>query len=355
MKYTSDDIKFEKLLPKDFEKLCLELLINYNFHKLTWRQGGADNGRDIEGYFNFINPIETRETKWFFECKHYTAGVPPEHLNSKIAWADAEQPAVLVIFVSSYITTAARTWLEAIRAQKNYKIVIIEGEQLKARLLTFPDMIERFFATNRFEEFFLQIKTHWFRHRILPSFEVIRELSANLDLAKLEINDIAFLIITFYKQYGNFEARDDFYGDFTEDIILPLLTRLKDYSSEEQLEKFNEYENSYGYLDGMGFIDDYEVDEISGVTFQFYELHLNKDKSSEHWKIGFYLFIKGDKKDAFEIFSIDDSDFSSYAKYYNKFLPENISDLAIEFDSSVGMKIIDNTPKLFEDDEEAHT
>lgn len=351
MKYTTDDIKFEALNPNDFEKLCLELLIKYNFSQLIWRQGGADNGRDIEGHFNFINPIETRETKWFFECKHYTAGVPPEHLNSKIAWADAEQPAALVIFVSSYITTSARTWLEAIRAQKKYKIIIIEGEQLKVRLLVFPDIIERFFSKNRFEQLFLQIKNHWFRHRILPSFEVIRELSANLTLSKLEINDLAFLIITFYKQYGNFEARDDYYGDFTVDFILPLLHQLIDLSSKESLEGFTGYSESYSYLDGIGFIDDIEVDEISGLTFQFYELHLNNNKNPEFWKIGYYLFVKGDNKDAFEIFSLDNSDFSSYSKYYNIFLPENINDLAIKFDSTIGSKIIDTAPKLFEDED----
>ena len=119
MKYSKGDIKFESISPKSFENICYDLLVNYNFNKLIWRKGGADNGRDIEGSYLFNNSISNIETKWFFECKHYTKGVPPADLNSKIAWADAENPRYLVFFISSYITTGARTWLEKISSSKN--------------------------------------------------------------------------------------------------------------------------------------------------------------------------------------------------------------------------------------------
>lgn len=137
MKYKIEDINFESITPHEFENLCYDLLVKYNFHALIWREGGADNGRDIEGSFSFSTMLRTKETKWFIECKHYkNNGVPPNELNSKIAWADAEQPDFLVFIVSSYLTNGARTWLEKMIPQKQYDISIIEGEDLKHRLVS---------------------------------------------------------------------------------------------------------------------------------------------------------------------------------------------------------------------------
>lgn len=151
MIYKKADIDFKQIDHKDFERLCYELLIKTGYSGVIWRQGGADQGRDIEGYYNFTNQITSLQTKWYFECKHYSNGVPPEDLNSKIAWADAGRPDYLIFFISSYITTQARTWLDGIRHQKTYKIILIEGEALKEKIIQFPSIVEDFFSSNRAE------------------------------------------------------------------------------------------------------------------------------------------------------------------------------------------------------------
>jgi hypothetical protein len=46
MYFQDSDIKFEMLEWKDFEELCFDLLLKFNFHSLQWRQGGSDGGRD---------------------------------------------------------------------------------------------------------------------------------------------------------------------------------------------------------------------------------------------------------------------------------------------------------------------
>lgn len=346
MTYTTDDIDFSKLSPTEFEKLCFELLLKYGYKQIIWRQGGADNGRDIEGYYDFTNPIETKKIKWFFECKHYTSsGVPPAHLNSKIAWADAEQPSFLVMLVSSYITTAARTWLESIKKQKQYKIIILEGEELKTRLLQFPDLIERFFAANRYEQLFLEIKTHWLRHRIEPSYELIEKITNNIDTSKLDLNDISFLLMSFHKNYRHFETRNDYYGDFTDEILSPLFPRLIELSSVDSLESFEQYKSDYDTLGGTGCFDDAEFEEKSELSFQFYDLHLHPKQGKDKWKIGYYLFIKTDDI-AFELFSIDDSDFNTSSKYYPKYSIKTINELAIDISVDFGLKILEWSPKL---------
>ncbi len=351
MVYTTDDIEFAKLSPKDFERLCFELLLKYGYRNLIWRQGGADNGRDIEGYFEFINPINIRKTKWFFECKHYTKkGVPPDQLNSKIAWADAEQPSFLVLFVSSYITTASRTWLEKLQKTKQYKILILEGDEIKRRLIQFPDLVERFFASDRFEQLFLQIKNHWLRHRIDPSYESIIAIIENIDLSRFDLNDLGFILMSFHRNYRLFDLRNIDYGDFFYEAIFPLLPYLIKFSSNKELRNFEEYKTDFEYLGGVGVFDKAEDYEESALTFQFYELHLHYNESRDKWKIGYYLFLKDDCNQAFELFSLDDSDFDTSSKFYSKFSFDTLTELAVNLSDEFCEKISKFGIKLFEVD-----
>ncbi len=346
MNYTTDDIKFEQLSPTEFERLCYELLIKYGYTELSWRQGGADNGRDIEGYLNFTNQIHTKKTKWFFECKHYTSGgVPPEHLNSKITWADAEIPSSLVIFTSSYITTGAKVWLEKIKGQKSYDLIVIEGQELKNRIIQFPDLVERFFTEDRYEKLFLDIKKHWFHYKIDPSYESIREVTNNINIEKLSLNDIGFLLILFHKNYRHFETRNEYYGDFNVEVIAPIFDQLFKLSSLEKLESFDDFKSDYGYLDGIGCFDDAENEEHGRLAFQYYTLHLNEKKEQEFWKLGHYLFMIC-MGGAFELFTIENSEFTTHSKFYPKYTPEILKELALDISLGFGEKILEYNPIL---------
>lgn len=299
MKYTKEDINFDEISPRSFENLCYDLLVKYNFHNLIWREGGADSGRDIEASFTFNNTIRNKETKWFIECKHYTSGgVPPEHLNSKIAWADAELPNSLVLFLSSYLSNGARTWLEKIIAQKQYDIICIEGEELKERLLNYPDLVERYFSLNRYDQMLKDIKDYKSKFNINPSFEILKEIIENIDLKKLDTEDIGFILMNFFGQYQYFETRNDYYGDFDDKIINRVLEHLKATVTNVELTSFQEFKENYDELGGAGifdemyWLDDEEnIHEMKKLDFQHYELHLNHKLSQENWKIGHYLFI----------------------------------------------------------------
>lgn len=84
MKYKIEDINFDEISPREFENLCYDLIVQYNFSNLIWREGGADSGRDIEAFFTFTNSISDFKTKWFFECKRYAKGVPLMNLLQKL-------------------------------------------------------------------------------------------------------------------------------------------------------------------------------------------------------------------------------------------------------------------------------
>lgn len=327
MKYKVEDIDFTKITPKAFENLCYDLLVNYNFHNLIWRDGGSDNGRDIEGNSNYLNPFNSIEQKWFFECKHYSAGVPPADLNSKIAWADAEQPNFLVFFVSSYITTSARTWLEKISKQKNYKILLVEGPDLKNKIIQYSDLVERYFSENNYEKLFKDMKDYEIKFNIKPSYEILKEIIENIDLYKLDKEDLGFIILNFYEQYKAFEGRNDYYGDFDGKIIIRVLEHLKEITTNDKLTSFDEYKENYDDLGGAGFLEEMywldgeDEEEMENYDFQYYDLHLNYKKEQKFWNVGKYVFIIFEDL-AFEIFKETETEIRIIKEFTYKKLPE---------------------------------
>lgn len=194
MLYQEDDISFERITPREFEELCFDIVLRMGYQSLIWRQGGADNGRDIEGKYvvnnQLVGPVEE---KWFFECKHYTNGVPVEQVVTKVAWADAEKPNHLVIFVSSYLSNNARQWLEKIESDKHYMIHVIENKSIKTMVVnSFPELIDKYFV-NRYEKLLLETSKNWIIHDLLPDVKLLELFVNKLDLERLTINEIAFL------------------------------------------------------------------------------------------------------------------------------------------------------------------
>jgi hypothetical protein len=299
MKFQIEDIDYSKITPHEFENLCYDLLVKYNYRNLIWREGGADNGRDIEATMSFSTMILEKETKWFFECKHYTSGgVPPNDLSSKIAWADAEQPDYLILFISSYLTNNARTWLDKIKSQKTYAISVLEGEELKNRILKYPELVERYFSLNRYEKLLKDIIDYKTKFRINPSYDFLVEIIDNVDLSRLTKEEIAFLLINYYSQFASFEGRNEYHGDFSGNEPDRILKYIKKNEENELLASFEPYYNDYDYLGGTGFMSEMEwlddeefVYDMKDYNFQCSDFHLNHLQAQDKWKIGYYLFV----------------------------------------------------------------
>ena len=347
MKYKKEDIDFKNISPQEFENLCYDLLIRYDYHDLIWREGGADNGRDIEANLFFNTMLSNIKTRWFFECKLYnSAGVPPKELMSKIAWADAEQPDYLAFFISSYLTNGARTWLEKIEQQKQYIIIIVEGEELKNRLIKYPELVERYFSLDKYDKLLKDIKDYKIKFKINPSYEFLREIIGHIDINKLDNNDIGFILFSFYSQYHHFDDRNNYYGDFDESIIYPILEYLEQTVTNEKLESFEQYKDDYDELAGTGIFDEMEfldgptdISELIKYDFQYYELHLNHNKNQKEWKIGLYLLIIF-KNVAFEFFK----DKETEIRIIRNFEIEKISEITL----NIGGNIIEKYKKYLQ-------
>src|SRR5881628_3796819 len=110
---------FNRLSDGEFEEFTYDLLRELGFVNLSWRRGSgkggasADQGRDIVAYYRRLDVDKTEHLEqWFVQCKRYERGVPPETLQSAVAWANAERPAVLLFVVSNFLSNPAKTWID---------------------------------------------------------------------------------------------------------------------------------------------------------------------------------------------------------------------------------------------------
>lgn len=236
MIFEENDIEFDKLDDGQFEELCFDLLQKLGFHSHVWRQGGADSGRAIEVRHSVHNSlVGFYEERWFVECKLYSKGVPPEQINSKMSWADAEMPQHLAIMTSSYLTNNARVWLEKIEPQKTYRIHLVEGKKLKQLLLNFPELISKYFADEHIK-LFQGAYSNWIVHNVPPSSEVLSAIHTTVDVTKLSVDELVFLWCAAHIQSNDvgvrgFEATSYSFGHLSESLI-------KEANSDQQVLSF---------------------------------------------------------------------------------------------------------------------
>lgn len=205
MLFEESDIKFENLNPNEFEELCFDLLTQFGFESLIWRQGGADSGRDIEAQYTISNPlVGNYKERWFVECKLYNQGVPVNEISSKIYWAEAERPQHLVIIVSSYLSQSAREWLEKRTASVQFRTHLIEGKQLKQLILGCTDIVEKYFIDKNCKLLKDAIQ-NWFSHGLLPDINIMYLFYQKIDKEKLTIPELAFLWSAWLMQYHEIE------------------------------------------------------------------------------------------------------------------------------------------------------
>jgi len=130
---------FAVLGSEDFEYLCRALLREMGFQNIAWRRGGRDRGRDMVAEFARTEPDGRMVLeKWFIECKHHGPHNPVsvQHLQTKVAWAEAERPDYLLIMTSSYLTPDAKDWIEKVASARAFRIRYWEDAHL-------ADLVER--------------------------------------------------------------------------------------------------------------------------------------------------------------------------------------------------------------------
>ncbi|SEH04603.1 restriction endonuclease [Candidatus Venteria ishoeyi] len=303
-----------KLSDREFENLCFELVLSLDFEKARWRKGGADNGRDIEAKLSSNSRLVGRYyEQWFFECKKYLNGVPPEKLNSKIAWADAEKPKHLVFFVSSYLTNNARIWLDKIEVDKFYKIHVLEGDQIKKLILLFPRLVEKYFSTG-IEALVLEAQKNWLIHNLVPEPELIRIIVESDSFLELSLDKIAFIWCVSKCRLNEInELINDSY-EFSLESAFFNLSRNASYKKSVLSKKL------LGTTLDICLLNDVEGISFGDLTYNisyFAEVAFLSDKNSINLDefIAFYSLVYNTEGEGLEVIVVQNSDFPVFMRH----------------------------------------
>ncbi len=189
----STDIDFQLITPTQFEQLCFKLINKLGYEKVRWRQGGADNGRDIQAVKRVQNDLVLYDDVWFFECKHYTGGVPPAEFESKFAWANAKRPEHLVFILSSHITNNGQTYLDERANGVNYKVHLIQGNELKEVLINHIDLVKEFGLISSNLALIQLLKDKWIIHDEIADWHPVITTTQTTNYEHLSTNEIFLL------------------------------------------------------------------------------------------------------------------------------------------------------------------
>ncbi|HUH50657.1 MAG TPA: restriction endonuclease [Flavobacterium sp.] len=219
----STDIDFQLITPTQFEQLCFKLISKIGYEKVRWRQGGADNGRDIQAVKRVQNDLVLYDDIWFFECKHYVGGVPPAEFESKFAWANAKQPEHLVFILSSHITNNGETYLEERAEGVNYKVHLIQGNELKEVLIKHIDLIKEFGLISSDLALIQLLKDKWIIHDEIADWHPVITTTQTTNYEHLSINEIfllsALLEIHDKINYSTGKHNEDSFYDKKHEVI----------------------------------------------------------------------------------------------------------------------------------------
>lgn len=128
---------WERIDDEQFEELVFKALSSINPEAITWRKGSGDQGRDIQMIFQRQGALgEAINETYFVEVKHYKGGVPPSAFMGALSWAQAEQPQVLLIAVSSHLTTPCREYINAWqRNNSKIRVIVWERKEIENEIL----------------------------------------------------------------------------------------------------------------------------------------------------------------------------------------------------------------------------
>lgn len=138
-------IDFGSFTAIDFERLVIDLLKKLKF-KIKKTKRFRDMGFDFEAEYEREDPFRVKTIEsWIVETKFYKmdrASISSlRQLLGSLMVLDYEANALLI--TTSQLTSTAKNWLN--HYSKKYRIRVIEGPELRRLLLSFPDLVDKYF------------------------------------------------------------------------------------------------------------------------------------------------------------------------------------------------------------------
>ncbi|MDQ1886692.1 restriction endonuclease [Aeromonas salmonicida] len=225
MSFTLNNLKHS-----EFEEFCYDLLHSMDFVNLSWRKGTglssspSDQGRDIQGQLlrHDVDGSQHHE-QWFIECKHYVKGVPPEKIQSALAWANSKRPDVLLIIVSNFLSNPAKNYLEEYQREFKppFRIKVWELKDLENLSAGKHELRQKYHLANELS-YLPVLNRYHIAYTMKPQLNSIAYLIELMDSLDTDKRDEAFAMAYFQIISPRFRAPtspDEKIGDLMLDTV----------------------------------------------------------------------------------------------------------------------------------------
>ena len=141
---TTHTLPFDKLSPRDFERLCLWLVEREGYERAEHLgAAGSEQGRDIVAW--------SEGALWAFQCKRVRSFGPKDALaevEKVLALSEAERPVGLVFLVICNVSANTRQQVRE-RCVGEMECAFWAGTELDEKVKQHPDIVEEFFTGNQ--------------------------------------------------------------------------------------------------------------------------------------------------------------------------------------------------------------
>src|SRR5437588_8929282 len=141
---------WSQITPTEFEKLCYLILKANKFTDIQWHgKSGGDKGQDLTAKKEeSLLSSSKRITKWVIQCKRYVTKPPTKRdIESFLTDAREHKPDKVLIIITNTITSNTRDWLDSVRQNYNFEIVLMEelalGEEVTVNRSQIPERFLR--------------------------------------------------------------------------------------------------------------------------------------------------------------------------------------------------------------------
>jgi len=153
-------IDWNKISPERFEQLCSDIIESEGFYNIRRMGGSGDRGRDILAQKESQLLYGSKETQnWIIQCKRYTnTNLSIDNISSELNKVRMHNPDYYLIMLSNTLKPNVHDWLEGVKSQYPFKILIFDIDWLEKQLNRQTSLIKRYFENQDKRESYYAIR-----------------------------------------------------------------------------------------------------------------------------------------------------------------------------------------------------
>ena len=136
-----------QILPERFEQLCVEIIESEGFYNIRRLGGTGDRGRDILAQKDAQLFYGSKEIQnWIIQCKRLVkSNLTINDLNIELGKVRMHKPDYYMLFLTNTLNPNVVDWLEGVKDQYPFKILIKDIDWLERQLQRQPGLVKYYF------------------------------------------------------------------------------------------------------------------------------------------------------------------------------------------------------------------